>query len=117
VTLETTGSPVALPATADVTAYRIIQEALTNAARHAPGAAVTIRIGYEPGDVLIDVIDTGSPGPMPVTVGTRLHRAGNGTGITGMRDRASALGGDLEAGPHAERGFRVAARLPLESRA
>ena len=114
VALETTGPPVALPAAADLTAYRIVQEALTNITRHAPGAAVTIQIGYRPDAVLVEVVDTGSPGVTAASPATGAIRVGNGTGIDGMRQRATALGGGLEAGPRPEGGFRVAARLPVE---
>jgi signal transduction histidine kinase len=114
VALETTGSPVALPAAADLTAYRIVQEALTNITRHAPGATVTIRIGYRPDAVLVEVVDTGCPDLTPVSPANGAIRVGNGTGIDGMRQRATALGGGLEAGPRPGGGFRVAARLPVE---
>jgi signal transduction histidine kinase len=114
VALETTGPPVALPATADLTAYRIVQEALTNITRHAPGAAVTIRIGYRPDVVLVEIVDTGCPDFSAVSPANGAIRVGNGTGIDGMRQRATALGGGLEAGPRPEGGFRVSARLPVE---
>ncbi len=116
VALETTGPQVALPAAADLTAYRIVQEALTNITRHAPGATVTIRIGYRPDAVLVEIVDTGCPNPTAVAAAADASRVGNGTGIDGMRERATALGGGLEAGRRPEGGFRVAARLPLEAR-
>jgi signal transduction histidine kinase len=115
VTLETAEAPIALPAAVDLTAYRIIQEALTNVTRHAPGASVTIRIDYRADAVLIDIVDTGSPGATPAATNGAV-RIGNGTGIAGMRERATALGGSLEAGPRPEGGFHIAARLPLEDR-
>jgi signal transduction histidine kinase len=114
VALETTGPPVELPAATGLTAYRIVQEALTNITRHAPGAAVTIRIGYRPEIVLVEIVDTGCPDLAAVSPGNGAIRAGSGTGIDGMRQRATALGGGLEAGPRPEGGFRVAARLPVE---
>jgi signal transduction histidine kinase len=116
VALKTTGPPVTLPAAADLTAYRIVQEALTNITRHAPGATVTIRIGYRPDAVLVEVVDTGSPDLTAASPANGAIRVGNGTGIDGMRQRATALGGGLEAGPRPEGGFRVAARLPVEVR-
>ena len=116
VALETTGPQVALPAAADLTAYRIVQEALTNITRHAPGATVTIRIGYRPDAVLIEIVDTGCPNPTAVPAADDAATVGHGTGIDGMRERATALGGGLEAGLRPEGGFRVAARLPLEAR-
>jgi signal transduction histidine kinase len=116
VALETTGPPVELPATAGLTAYRIVQEALTNITRHAPGATVTIRIGYRPDVVLVEIVDSGCPDRTAVSPASGAIRAGHGTGIDGMRQRATALGGGLEAGPRPEGGFRVAARLPVEVR-
>jgi signal transduction histidine kinase len=116
VALETTGPPVALPGAADLTAYRIVQEALTNITRHAPGATVTIRIGYRPDVVLVEIVDTGCPDLTAVSPANGAISVGNGTGIDGMRQRAAALGGGLEAGPRPEGGFRVAAWLPVEVR-
>jgi signal transduction histidine kinase len=116
VALETTGLQVALPAAADLTAYRIVQEALTNITRHAPGATVTIRIGYRPDAVLVEIVDTGCPDLTAVSPANGAISVGNGTGIDGMRQRAAALGGGLEAGPRPEGGFRVAAWLPVEVR-
>jgi signal transduction histidine kinase len=110
---EESGRRVQLPAAVDVTAYRIIQESLTNVARHAPGASATIRITYQPNSVLVEVVDDGrvmtsngasSDGDAP---------AGQGSGIAGMRERAVALGGRLDAGVHPDGGFHVEACLPL----
>ncbi len=88
---------MALPAAADLAAYRIIQEALTDVTRHAPGATVTIRIGYRADAVLVEIADTVRPNPAGV-VAYDAARVGDGTGIAGMRERATALGGGLEAG-------------------
>jgi signal transduction histidine kinase len=98
----------ALPANVGAAAYRIVQEALTNVVRHAGAATVSIRIGQEDGDLVVVVDDDGVGGPGSLA-------AGGGNGIRGMRDRASALGGQLTAGPRAGGGFRVRARLPLPS--
>jgi signal transduction histidine kinase len=97
-----TGEPVPLPAAVDHAAYRIVQESLTNVARHAGPAAATVRVGYEPRHVVLEITDDGR------------GRAGGGTGhgIAGMRERAAAVHGSLEAGPRPEGGFRVLARLP-----
>jgi signal transduction histidine kinase len=98
-----------LPAAADLTAYRIVQEALTNAVRHAGPTRARIRITHPPGEVRVEVTDDGPRGPRPrPTV-----RAGSGHGLIGMRERVAMFGGDLEAGPH-EGGFRVLASLPIE---
>ncbi|MGI5269391.1 sensor histidine kinase [Nonomuraea sp. CA-218870] len=105
VKLERTGARP-LPPQVERAAYRIVQESLTNASRHAPGAAVTVRLAYEPSGLGIEITDDGSTTP-PVLAGE-----GSGNGIPGMRERAAALGGTLVAGPSGT-GFRVSARLPL----
>lgn len=89
-----------LPAAFELAAYRIVQEALTNVTRHARAHAVTVRLGYEHG-LSVEVIDDG--------IGGSAHP---GSGIVGMRERAAALGGTVEAGPRPGGGFRVAAHLP-----
>lgn len=95
-----------LPANVDGAVYRIAQEALTNVVRHADATAVTIRIGRDEGDLVVVVDDDGDGGPDS-------SPAGGGNGIRGMRDRATALGGQVTAGPRPGGGFRVHARLPL----
>ncbi|HXM54298.1 MAG TPA: sensor histidine kinase [Candidatus Dormibacteraeota bacterium] len=112
VELVVSGEPVALPAAVDLAAYRIVQESLTNVARHAGPAAATVRLSYEPGQVVVEVTDDGR---------ARAHGTSNGGGarghgIAGMRERAAAVHGTLEAGPRPEGGFRVMARLPSGSR-
>ena len=82
----------------------MIQESLTNVLRHAGPATVTVRLGYEPDQVSVDVLDTGRAGT---------GAAVDGHGIAGMRRRAEALGGSLRAEPVAGGGFHVAARLPI----
>jgi signal transduction histidine kinase len=99
-----------LPPALDRAAYRIVQEALTNALRHAGPAAASISLVYEPDRLVLDIADDGqgssanSDDPMP----------GFGHGIAGMRERALAVGGELEAAPQPAGGFRVRATLPLE---
>ena len=105
---EIDGEARALPFGVDVAAYRILQEALTNVARHAAGAQASIRITYGGSDLTVQVDDDGHRSTRPTTSAT-------GRGILGMRERAAALGGDLVAGPRPEGGFRVRARLPLGS--
>ncbi|WUH97030.1 sensor histidine kinase [Spirillospora sp. NBC_00431] len=100
---EVEGEPRTLPAEADLAAYRIVQEALTNVTRHSSASAAIVRIHYGDGDVTVLVNDDGAPTTAP---------AGDGTGIRGMRDRAEALGGDFEAGAGPEGGFTIRARLP-----
>lgn len=105
VDLTVTGDERPLAATVDRAMYRIVQEALTNAARHAGPAKVSVQLGYEDGDLTIRVEDDGTADPSrPPTAGI---------GLTGMRERVTALGGTLEAAPRSEGGFAVWARLPL----
>jgi len=98
-----------LPPAADLSAYRIVQEALTNAVRHAGPTHARVRIGYRAGEVSIEVTDNGPRGQAPRPIA----RAGGGHGLIGMRERAALFGGTLEAGPY-EGGFRVRATLPVE---
>jgi signal transduction histidine kinase len=107
--VEIDGAVGPLPAAADLTAYRIVQEALTNVVRHAGPTRAQVRISRRPGEVLVEVTDDGPPGPGPRPVA----RAGSGHGLIGMRERVAMFGGELEAGPYAG-GFRVRARLPVE---
>ena len=105
-TLTVTGDPVPLPAAVDLAAYRIIQESLTNTIRHAGPATAAVALGYASHELHIDVTDTGRG--QAVIAGN-----GDGHGLAGMRERAAAVGGTVEAGPGPAGGFRVAARLPL----
>jgi len=106
VTVDTAGDPVPLPSTVDHAGYRILQEALTNVLRHAGAeAAATVRIGYRPGELCLEVLDDGT--------GDGTGEGGTGHGLDGMRERATALGGTLAAGPRADGGFAVRATLPL----
>jgi signal transduction histidine kinase len=105
VTVTVSGTERALPPDVDQAAYRIVQEALTNIARHAGEARATVCLWYEPGALTVQVDDDGKSAstqpPVP------------GLGLIGMRERVSALGGQLHAGPHVGGGFRVRAELPL----
>jgi signal transduction histidine kinase len=105
-TLTVTGEPVPLPAAVDLAAYRIVQESLTNAIRHAGPATAAVSLGYAHDELRIEVTDTGR-GPAP----SAGHNGGHG--LAGMRERAATVGGTLETGPGSAGGFRVAARLPL----
>ena len=107
VEVEITGTALPLPAAVQLAAYRIIQESLTNVARHAGRARVTVRVTYDDADVHIQIDDDGkAPAGWAAVIGT-------GSGITGMRERATALGGNLSAGFRPGGGFRVSARLPV----
>jgi signal transduction histidine kinase len=94
-----------LPASVQLSAYRIVQEALSNATRHAPGAPVLVSVGDAGGAVVVTVRN-GPGGKAPGS-------AGAGLGIRGMRERVNILGGTLTAGPTAG-GFEVVARLPVD---
>jgi signal transduction histidine kinase len=106
VKLVVSGDLAPLPAAADVSVYRIVQEALTNVLKHAGPARADVTIGCAENVVTIEVTDNGygQPGPLPPA---------GGHGLAGMRERAAVFGGDLAAGPRAGGGFTVRARLPL----
>ena len=106
--LQVEGSPAELPASLDVTAYRIVQEALTNALRYARRAATLVHVSYEPSQLRLEILDDGPPGEQASTTGI-------GRGLAGMRERAALVGGRLEAGPRLGGGYAVRAWLPLES--
>jgi signal transduction histidine kinase len=106
VRIERAGSERSLPAPVDLAAYRIVQESLTNAAKHSEAGRVTIRLAYGDGELTLTVEDDGQGTAARPTSG------GGGRGITGMTERARALGGELTAGPRPEGGFAVRARLP-----
>jgi signal transduction histidine kinase len=107
VEVEITGTAPPLPAAVQLAAYRIIQESLTNVARHAGQVRVTVRMTYEDANVHVQIDDDGTaPSDGPAAIGT-------GSGISGMRERATALGGNLSAGFRHGGGFRVSARLPV----
>jgi signal transduction histidine kinase len=109
VRLRVEGTPSPLPAGVDLSAYRIVQEALTNVVKHAGPARAQVVVGYHDHDVTLEVTDNGSG------FGARTDdgQARVGHGLIGMRERVAAFGGDLEVGPQPDGGFRVAARLPL----
>jgi len=104
---EVDGAARPLTFSVDVAAFRIVQEALTNVARHARGATASVGVRYGEHDLTVQVDDDGIGGAAQPTIGS-------GTGIVGMRERVGALGGELEVGPRPEGGFRVRARLPLD---
>jgi signal transduction histidine kinase len=106
VELRTEGQPVHLAPGIDLAAYRILQEALTNALKHAGPAQAHVVLRYKPHELELEVVDDGhSQNP---------HGGGPGHGLVGMRERVSIYGGVLRAGPEADGGFAVRARLPLE---
>jgi signal transduction histidine kinase len=97
-----------VPSGVGICAYRIVQESLSNASQHAPGAPVTVSVGHDSGAVLLRVAN-GPGGP----VGPPGNEHGPGHGLTGMRERVALLGGSLSAGPSPDGGFVVSAVLPL----
>jgi signal transduction histidine kinase len=104
VRVVTEGTPRPLPPSVDLAAFRIVQEALTNVTRHAGQATATISLTYGEAALTVAVDDDGRGGSG--------GGSGSGNGIRGMKERASALGGELEAGPKPGGGFRVKASLP-----
>ncbi|MBV9792753.1 MAG: sensor histidine kinase [Actinobacteria bacterium] len=106
--VDVDGETRPLPPATDLSAYRIVQEALTNVVRHAGPTGARVRISYRAAEVGIEVTDDGPRGLRPRPIA----RAGGGHGLIGMRERAALFGGELAAGPHAG-GFRVRATLPL----
>jgi signal transduction histidine kinase len=106
VTIDVDATLPELPAAVDVSAYRIVQEALTNAARHALGAPVRVVVGRSGGGLALSVRN--GPGRVPG------QDSGPGHGVRGMRERVAMLGGELRAGPDGDGGFEVSALLPLQ---
>jgi signal transduction histidine kinase len=115
VTVTSSGNPVPLPDGVDLSAYRIVQEALSNAMRHAPGSHVELRLAYRPDALALEICNDAALRAVPVLVssGDRSAAGGGGHGLVGMRERTTMLGGSLAAGPTADGGFRVAAVLPM----
>ncbi len=103
VALETSGTPVALGSGAELTVYRLVQEALTNTLKHAgPGAEATVRLRYEGDRIDVEVTDDGRG---------RARVSAGGQGLSGMRERAAVYGGAVDAGPVPAGGWRVHVRL------
>ncbi|MDI2124547.1 sensor histidine kinase [Yinghuangia seranimata] len=105
--LRVTGDPRPLPPGLELTGYRIVQEALTNALRYAPGAATSVRVRYDADSLHLDVTDDGAPDA---------HRGepqGAGRGLIGLQERVARHGGHLQAGPRPTGGFRVRASIPF----
>ncbi|MEE6263358.1 sensor histidine kinase [Plantactinospora sonchi] len=141
VEVRISGEPVPLPAGIDVTAYRIVQEALTNALRHGSGDRAEVTIRYAARYLRVEVLDSGPsvlsggrpgvrrPGtapPGPADAGTGRHgsarattggdRSGAGRGLLGLRERVAVYGGELDARRRLGGGYRVRARIPLDGR-
>ena len=99
------GAARPVPASLDMTVYRIVQEALTNALRYAREAATLVRLSWESDQLRVEILDEG-----PASA----EGEGSGRGLVGMRERASLVGGRLEAGPRLGGGYAVRAWLPLD---
>lgn len=106
VDLQIDGTSTELPPGVDLSAFRIVQEALTNALKHAGPARVIVRLRYQPDALGIDITDDG--------VGAAMTR-GDGHGLAGIRERVAVYGGNLDAGPGSEGGYEVRVHLPLAS--
>ncbi|QLH26483.1 sensor histidine kinase [Streptomyces sp. Rer75] len=109
VTVTTTGDPRPLSPGVDLTAFRIVQEALTNVTKHAAADSAHVRLAYSGSRLLITVSNDG-----PDTTGTDDTAPSRGFGLMGMRERAHTIGGELRAGPRPEGGFEVTTALPLQ---
>jgi len=105
--LIVSGPPVPLDSGVELAAYRIVQEGLTNARRHAPGAAVDVELRFTEAAVRLRIQDNG-PGPPPFAYP-------GGHGLTGMRERAAAAGGELQTGAAPGGGFLIEATLPTKA--
>ena len=110
VTLTVEGDPVALPASLELSAYRIVQESLTNSLKHAGPARATVSLAYADSSLRVRVEDDGHG------AAANANGTGAGQGLVGMRERVEAFGGTLSAGPRPGGGFAVAAELPYEDR-
>jgi signal transduction histidine kinase len=108
VDLRIVGTPRRLPPGLDLTAYRVVQEALTNVLKHAAGARTEVTVEYGERDLRVAIVNGGD-------VSAAAAAAGDGRGLLGMRERVAAYGGDVDASRLPEGGFAVRARLPLET--
>ncbi|MGH9181160.1 MAG: sensor histidine kinase, partial [Acidimicrobiales bacterium] len=109
VALSIDGDPRPLPRTVEVSAYRVVQEALTNTLKHSGGASASVHLRYEADALEVEVLDDGTAAP-PEPGGL-----GGGHGLMGMRERVNLHGGHLRAGPRPQGGFAVQARFPLDT--
>jgi signal transduction histidine kinase len=109
VELAVHGEPRELPQALDVSAYRVLQEALSNVLRHAGPVPTAVSLRHEPAALVVQVDDVGSPVPVP-----RGDEQVGGHGLAGIRERVAVFGGGVEAGPRPEGGFRLRARFPLQ---
>ncbi len=111
VEVRISGEPRPLPAGVDVTAYRIIQEALTNALKHGDGVTAEVTVRYADHALRVEILNTG---PSVLSGGRPPGPEGEGRGLLGLRQRVAVYGGDLDARRRLGGGFRVRAKIPLE---
>jgi signal transduction histidine kinase len=104
--LRVEGDPVPLPRGVEVSAYRIVQEALTNTLKHAGPARAAVTVHYQPREIELEIVDDGSSGG---------GEKGGGHGLIGMRERVAVYGGELRVGPRPDGGYAVRATLPLDA--
>jgi signal transduction histidine kinase len=115
-TLEVRGEAPEVPVGVQLTVYRLVQEALTNTLKHGgAGARATVRLRFQPGEVLVDIDDDGAGAPPAPRPASGSAPATAGGGLVGMRERARAYGGDVEAGPREPGGWKVSGRLLLDA--
>jgi signal transduction histidine kinase len=109
VSVSTTGEPQDLPPGKDLAAYRVVQESLTNAAKHAAGSVTRVRLDYQPHELVVEVANNAGRATPAAT-------EGNGRGLIGLRERLAACGGEIQTGLRLDGGFRVRATIPLRDR-
>ena len=115
-TLEVRGEAPDVPVGVQLTVYRLVQEALTNTLKHGgAGARATVRLQFQPGELLVDIDDDGAGLPPAQKPASSSAPATAGSGLVGMRERARAYGGDVQAGPREPGGWKVSARLLLDA--
>jgi signal transduction histidine kinase len=115
-TLEVRGEAPDVPVGVQLTVYRLVQEALTNTLKHGgAGARATVRLRFQPGELLVDIDDDGAGVPPAPQPSSSSAPATAGSGLVGMRERARAYGGDVQAGPREPGGWKVSARLLLDA--
>lgn len=111
VEVRISGEPRPLPSGVDLTAYRIVQEALTNALKHGDGRQAEVTVRYADNHLRVEVLNTGPSALSGAPVSTE---DGQGRGLLGLRERVAVLGGDLDARRRLGGGFRVRAKIPIE---
>jgi signal transduction histidine kinase len=114
VELRITGTDQQLSLAVELSIYRVVQEALTNVVKHAPGASATVEVAASSAGVRIEIADNGGPSAASARANGASHQPSAGHGLVGLRERVGAFGGWLVAGPRPGGGFRVLAHIPIE---